>query len=306
MPYLTNLADVARNAGLQVVEQAGWKTRGHGAQTDVLSVICHHTGTTNKTADAPSLTVVQNGRSDLAGPLSHYLLSRSGIVYVVAAGQCWHTGATFQSWQSNPHAIGIEAEGTGYDPWPETQMSAYITLCAALSRAFGVPVSRILGHKEVAAPAGRKPDPNFDMNQFRARVTSVLNGNPIPVPTRKELAMITPQALPYSGEGETLAFPVESSGNSGIMSAVWFRIGNCWGGSCEYEVNFVNAAGQVVKATGGDTNKGSGGLPAQAGTLENNQYAYWSLPADCTMVGLRYKNLTPENRVGISFPQKEK
>jgi len=118
--------------------------------------------------------------------------------------------------------------------------------------------------------------------------------------------MITPQALPYSGEGETLAFPVESSGNSGIMEAVWFRIGNCWGGSCEYEVNFVNQSGQVVTPPGGDSNVGKGGMLKTSGTLENNQWAYWSLPADCTMVGLRYKNLTPENRVGISFPQKEK
>lgn len=305
MPYLTNLAQIARDAGLTVIELPGWRSAGHGPMTDVKTITCHHTaGSPN--GDAPSLAVVRDGRPDLDGPLAQYLLSRSGVVYVVAAGVCWHTGATLQSWQGNYHSIGIEAEATGTALWPEVQLQAYARLCASLSKAFNVPVGRILGHKEVCSPPGRKSDPNFDMNAFRTRVASVLNGSPIPVPTRKELAMITPQALPYSGEGETLAFPVESSASSGIMSHVWFRIGNCWGGACEYDVNFVNAAGQNVKATSGDTNRGSGGLPSQSGTLDNNQFAYWELPPDCTMVGLRYKNLNPENRVGISFPQKEK
>lgn len=174
MPYLTNLADVARSAGLTVVEQPGWKTRGHGAMVDVQTVIPHHTAG-SATGDAPSLQVVQNGRSDLAGPLAHFLLSRSGVVYVVAAGQCWHTGSVLQSWQGNAHAIGIEAEATGTSAWPEVQMAAFAKLCAALIRAFGLPVSRVLGHKEICAPVGRKIDPNFSMNDFRARVAAALN-----------------------------------------------------------------------------------------------------------------------------------
>lgn len=305
MPYLTNLAQIARDAGLTVVELSGWKTDGHGPMTDVQTVTCHHTAG-SASGDAPSLGVVKDGRPDLDGPLAHYVLSRSGIVYVVAAGVCWHTGATREAWQGNYHSVGIEAEATGTAPWPPAQIEAYAKLCAALCRAFRLPVSRVLGHKEVCYPPGRKSDPNFDMGWFRGLVQNVLNGNPVVTPTRKEEAMLTPQALPYSGEGETLAFPVESSGNSGIMAHVWFRIGNCWGGSCEYEVNFVNAAGQVVAPTAGDSNVGSGGKAKTSGTLSNNQWAYWELPADCTMIGLRYKNLNPENRVGISFPQKEK
>lgn len=181
MPYLTNLADVARSAGLTVVEQANWKQRGHGAMVDVQAVIAHHTAGP-ATGDAPSLTTVQNGRSDLPGPLAHFLLSRSGVVYVVAAGQCWHTGSTLQSWQSNAHAIGIEAEATGTAAWPEAQMVAFAKLCAALCRAFKLPASRVLGHKEICAPVGRKIDPNFDMGSFRNRVTGYLSGDPTPTP----------------------------------------------------------------------------------------------------------------------------
>ena len=187
MPYLTSLADIARGAGLKVVEQSGWKTRGHGPQTGVKTVVCHHTGTTNATANAPTLNVVQDGRSDLAGPLSHFLLARDGTVFVVAAGQCWHTGATWQTSQSNAYAIGIEAEGTGYAAWPEVQMDAYARLCKALCDAFGLGYDRVQGHKEICSPAGRKTDPNFDMNSFRARVTRASEKDWIDMATKQEL-----------------------------------------------------------------------------------------------------------------------
>jgi N-acetylmuramoyl-L-alanine amidase len=170
MPYLTNLADIARGAGLRVVEQAGWRTRGHGPQTGVKTIVCHHTAGA-ATGNAPSLNVVQNGRPDLDGPLSHFLLARDGTVFVVAAGQCWHTGATWQTSQSNAYAIGIEAEATGTAAWPPEQMDAYARLCKALCVAFGLGVDRVQGHKEVCSPAGRKTDPNFDMTAFRVRVT---------------------------------------------------------------------------------------------------------------------------------------
>lgn len=170
--YLTNLADIARNAGLKVVEQPGWKTRGHGQMTAVRTILCHHTaGSAN--GNSPSLGVVQNGRAGLAGPLSHFVLGRDGTVFVVAAGLCWHAGVVKNSDQDNYHAIGIEAEATGLASWPEVQMVAYAKLCKALCKAFGLSTSRVLGHKEACSPTGRKIDPNFDMNAFRARVASV-------------------------------------------------------------------------------------------------------------------------------------
>ncbi len=40
---LTDLADILRKAGLNVVEVSGWKTRGHGVMRSVKSIIYHHT-----------------------------------------------------------------------------------------------------------------------------------------------------------------------------------------------------------------------------------------------------------------------
>ena len=168
---LTDLADAARASGLPVVEEPGWRTRSHGPMADVLAIVCHHTAGP-RTGDAPSLGTVRDGRPDLRGPLAQLFLARSGTVHVISAGLCWHTGATLQPWQGNASAIGIEAEATGRDAWPPVQYDAYLRLCLALAGRYRVPVERVLGHKEIAAPRGRKSDPNFDMGGFRAALIS--------------------------------------------------------------------------------------------------------------------------------------
>jgi hypothetical protein len=168
---LTDLADVLRGAGLTVVERPGWRTRGHGQMSGVRCVVLHHTAGP-ATGEAPSLGVVENGRPDLPGPLAQLVLGRSGTWYVVAAGLCHHTGATFEPWQRNTWAVGVEAEATGRDPWPPVQYSSYLRGARALADHYGVPHSRVLGHREIAAPLGRKTDPNFDLATFRAALTS--------------------------------------------------------------------------------------------------------------------------------------
>lgn len=180
MTNATWLADTLRNAGLSVIERPGWKTRGRAEMGDVKGVILHHTAGP-LTGDAPSLPLVEDGRSDLPGPLSHLVLARSGTFYVVAAGRCNHAGAG--SWQGyttgNSNFIGIEAEnaGTGKDPWPEVQMDAYARGVAAILKHIGATPIMAAGHKEYALPKGRKIDPSFDMADFRERVTLIMAGS---------------------------------------------------------------------------------------------------------------------------------
>lgn len=171
---LTDLAVAARKSGLSVVEVSGWRHRGHGVLASVDSIVCHHTATSRTASgDYPSIRVVRDGRPDLDGPLANLGLGRNGTVYVIAAGVAYHAGATRQSWMDNWHSIGIEAEADGLSSWPAAQMDAYARLCAALCEHYAVPVERVLGHKEVCQPAGRKSDPNFDMAAFRRRVAAV-------------------------------------------------------------------------------------------------------------------------------------
>lgn len=175
---LTDLAIAARKSGLKVVEVSGWKTRGHGSMNSARGILCHHTAGGNDKSD---LNVVTYGRPDLPGPLSQIVLGRDGTVYIVAAGKCYHAGLTADpSTQSNSNAIGIEAVHRGVGSWTPVQYNAYVDLVAALTDHYGIPTSSVKGHKEAAVPRGRKPDPNFDMAEFRRKVDSVRGGASAP------------------------------------------------------------------------------------------------------------------------------
>jgi hypothetical protein len=162
MVYIAWLADAARTTGYRVVEVAGWRSRGHGAMRLVEGVVGHHTATPARAGgDYPSLNVVTNGRSDLAGPLAHLGLGRDGTVYVIAAGVGWHAGAS--NWDGfvdlNDEFIGIEAESPGDGTWTAAQRDCYPKLVGALLRYMNRPKERYAGHKDVCRPPGRKIDP---------------------------------------------------------------------------------------------------------------------------------------------------
>lgn len=72
--------------------------------------------------------------------------------------------------------IGIETENTGLasDLWPDVQMDAYRRGVAAILKHIGAAPIMACGHKEYALPRGRKDDPNFDMNKFRADVAELM------------------------------------------------------------------------------------------------------------------------------------
>lgn len=170
---LTDLADACRKSGLKVVEVDGWRSRGHGGLSAVETIVCHHTATARSApGDYPSIDVVRNGRSDLPGPLAQLGLGRSGTVYVIASGVAYHAGEVRDFSMDNWHAIGIEAEADGVSPWPAAQLDAYARLCAALVKHYRLSADRVMGHKEVCSPVGRKVDPNFDMDAFRRRVAA--------------------------------------------------------------------------------------------------------------------------------------
>lgn len=220
MPYLTDLAAVAAKTNLEVIEVSGWQTQGRGEMSDVRAVVCHHTATLNRTADMPSLDTLIKGRPDLSGPLAHFGLSRSGKVYVIAAGRCNHAGTVQNPSWGNSHSIGIEAEATGTDAtWPEVQMAAFAQLCRVLIDHFGLSVSAVLGHKEVADPPGRKIDPNFDMAAFRARI-SELGGPPPPGPAPAPVPSPVPTPVPAPAPTPAPA----SSWPSWLPSLPWFEV----------------------------------------------------------------------------------
>jgi len=175
---LTWLPGVLRSAGLKVAEVPGWADRGHGDMAVPVGVVCHHTGTPGALdKNMPTLDVLINGRSDLSGPLSQLGLGRDGTFYVVAAGLCYHAGkGGWKGVTGNSRLIGIEGENGGKvtDAWPDVQMDAYRRGVAAILKEIGADVSMCCGHKEFAP--GRKDDPLFDMDKFRADVQAIMRG----------------------------------------------------------------------------------------------------------------------------------
>lgn len=184
---LSQLANVCRNAGLNVVEVEGWATRGYQGRdlADVLAVFWHHTAAGSFSQDAPSLNICTYGRSDLAGPLSHIVLGRSGTVYITAAGLANHAGAGsapgIPTDLANYYAIGIEMESSGVAPfdWTPEQLAVVPVLGAALERAYLYDQPEDfrpqLGHKEYSSQG--KIDPAGwpgDCDGLRASINAVL------------------------------------------------------------------------------------------------------------------------------------
>src|SRR5690606_26666676 len=165
-------------AGLKVVEVSGWKTRGHGGMSRPRGIIWHHTATPARAeGNYPSLGTVTHGRKDLKGPLANLGLGRDGTWYVIAAGQAWHLGSgSYPGLSGNTDTSGIEAEhpGTAGHPWPKKQLESYQKGSAALAKHYGIPASKVIGHKEWTT---RKIDPyGLNMSVERSHVAKYMSG----------------------------------------------------------------------------------------------------------------------------------
>lgn len=156
------LADAARATGYPVVEERNWQTRGSGGagMTKVEGVAGHHTAGP-RLGEYPCRNIILSGRTGLPGPLANFGLGRSGTIYVVAAGRANHAGVSEWAGFSNLNGyfLGIEAEDDGDGTWTPEQRDCYPRLVASLLHYMRRPVSRYAGHKDIALPRGRKPDP---------------------------------------------------------------------------------------------------------------------------------------------------
>ncbi len=126
-------------------------------------------------------------------PLAHLYLDRAGRYHVLASGRANHAGrGSWQGITGNSRAIGIEAENTGRQEWPQVQLDAYDAGVAALLLHIGRPASHLCGHREWAKPAGRKWDPGgIDLDAMRTRVAELM----VPQPEADQLTTAEVQKL---------------------------------------------------------------------------------------------------------------
>lgn len=188
------LADVARRIakpyGIEVVEHAGWQTRGKPFGTRPDGAVEHWT-VGPATGVHPSLRILINGRSDLPGPLCNISQDRQPStrldrIHIIAAGVANHAG--YGEWNGigpggNSLMLGNEIEWSG----PNEAFSAKRSLVADVIMA--IMIECTLGkkaadgceHREWCLPEGRKIDTNRVASSMRSRVHLILNP-PAPKP----------------------------------------------------------------------------------------------------------------------------
>lgn len=101
---------------------------------------------------------------------AHLLIERDGRLtqFVSLADRAWHAGeSVFEGRpRCNDFSIGIELEGTDFEPFADAQYAALNAVLAAIFPAF--PVRAVRGHVDIAA--GRKTDPGPCFNWSRVIV----------------------------------------------------------------------------------------------------------------------------------------
>lgn len=184
--YLTDLANVVRGAGITVQEEPGWQTRarGSGGYNSGLPnhVMAHHTASNASSDGQADVNYMCYGSENR--PISNLYLSRSGKVWVMAAGATNTNGSGHDPCGAtandsmNSSAIGIECANNGVgEPYPTVQQDVYVKLCRVLCDHYGIPNGRIHSHFEWAPD--RKIDPagqsryasggnKWNMGQFRS------------------------------------------------------------------------------------------------------------------------------------------
>jgi len=105
---------------------------------------------------------------------SHFLIRRDGelIQFVPCSQRAWHAGAS--NWcgraRCNDFSIGIELEGSDFEPFTESQYAQLAQLIPALLAAY--PILDITGHSDIAPGRKTDPGPFFDW----ARIPGPMQG----------------------------------------------------------------------------------------------------------------------------------
>lgn len=145
--------------------------------TKIDTIIIHHT------APFASLTRVGYFFQDINSRVSaHYTVGKEGLIIqsVDDKNRAWHAGPS--SWLGkynvNDFSIGIEIlnDGDGKDPFTPLQYNALVKLVSFLMKKHNIPLERVVGHRDIGFPLGRKVDPadNFDWKMFKTKIRNEL------------------------------------------------------------------------------------------------------------------------------------
>lgn len=112
---------------------------------------------------------------------AHFLIRRDGVVmqFVSVNDRAWHAGISSLKGRErcNDFSIGIELEGTDFEPFTDIQYDMLAALTLALQAAH--PLTDVAGHEHVAPGRKTDPGPFFDWPIYHARYQQVLCQKPL-------------------------------------------------------------------------------------------------------------------------------
>ncbi len=99
---------------------------------------------------------------------SHFLIARDGsaIQFVSCLDRAWHAGASAYAERArcNDYSIGIELEGSDFEPYGDAQYATLNSLLRALSEKY--PLEAVVGHCDIAPGRKTDPGPYFDWQRL--------------------------------------------------------------------------------------------------------------------------------------------
>ena len=104
---------------------------------------------------------------------SHLLIDREGGItqFVPFTMQAWHAGpSSFRGRERcNEFSIGIEVEGTDFEPFTDAQYDSLTEVTMALFRAYpALNPDRIAGHSDISPGRKTDPGPCFDWERYKS------------------------------------------------------------------------------------------------------------------------------------------
>ena len=112
---------------------------------------------------------------------AHCLIRRDGeiVQYVPFDKRAWHAGVS--SWQGrercNDFSIGIEMEGTDFEPFTEAQYRSLASVTELLIKHYPISLDAITGHSDIAPGRKTDPGPEFDWAFYRKLLTPIAGQN---------------------------------------------------------------------------------------------------------------------------------
>lgn len=158
----------ARKASKPAVVEMLSPNKNSRGKARIATIVIHHTA-----GRGSARAVARYFQKPSSKTSAHYIVGKDGTIVqsVKDADRAWHAGRPeFMGKKDvNSFSVGIELvnRGDGKDPYTDKQYRALGRLLAYLLDEYGVSRDRVVGHRDVALPKGRKVDPSDNFNYAR-------------------------------------------------------------------------------------------------------------------------------------------